>query len=334
MVGISLTACAAPQAQNPNELTLVTHDSFALDEALINKFETDTGIEVSIVKAGDAGSMVSQLVLTKDDPLGDVVFGIDNTFASRAVSNEVLKRYVSPNAALGSTDFSDQGEWLTAIDYGDVCFNADLNWFTSRNIALPISFADLAKPEYRDLTVVSNPASSSPGLAFLAATVSVFGDEGYADYWKSLVDNGLLVVAGWEDAYFTEFSGSSGAGSRPIVLSYSSSPAAEIREDGKSGTVSLIDTCTRQTEYAGVLAGTDNEAGAQKFIDFLLSPEVQVTLPTSMYVYPVSGNVTWPEEWKQFAPVASTEKVHNLPSERFDTDRETWQKTIAAIIGQ
>jgi thiamine transport system substrate-binding protein len=250
------------------------------------------------------------------------------------VKNKVLVEYVSPNAEFGSADFSDQGKWLTAIDYGDVCFNADLAWFAKQNLALPISFADLAKPEYRDLTVVSNPASSSPGLAFLAATVSAFGDEGYADYWKSLVDNGVLVVAGWEDAYFTEFSGSSGAGSRPIVLSYSSSPAAEIREDGKSGTTTLLDTCTRQTEYAGVISGTDNEVGAQKFIDFLLSPEVQATLPTAMYVYPVSGNVTLPEAWKQFAPVASTAKVHNLPSERFEADRETWQKTIAALIGQ
>lgn len=329
-----LASCGQEKASNPTELTVVTHDSFALADSVIADFEAQTGISVQIVKSGDAGAMVSQLVLTKADPLGDVVFGIDNTFASRAIENEVLLSYKSPNSENGAAKFNEVGDSLTAVDYGDVCFNADLAWFAQADLELPKTFADLAKPEYRDLTVISNPATSSPGLAFLAATVSEFGVDGYAKYWTDLVANGVEVVAGWEEAYFTSFSGSAGAGPRPIVLSYSSSPAAEIREDGNSGTVALLETCTRQTEFVGILNGTDNQVGAQQFIDYLLTAEVQETLPSTMYVYPVTDGVQLPVEWAKFAPVATKAQLRNLPSAEFESNRENWLQTIAPIIGQ
>ena len=307
----------------PGTLTVVTHDSFALSQELLDRFAAESGLTVSYVAPGDAGTVVNQLVLTKDSPIGDVVFGIDTTFAGRALDEGVLAEYrpAALDADTAERFRADDTGRLTPIDYGDVCLNADVAWFEERTIALPETLEDLTDPAYRDLLVVSNPATSSPGLAFLAATVAEFGEAGYLDYWARLDDNGLQVARDWTEAYTVEFSGSSGAGPRPLVLSYSTSPAFEV-VDGAARTTSLLGTCFRQVEYAGVVAGAQNTEGAQKFIDFLLSADVQGDIPGEMYMYPVQPDVELPEEWVAFAPLSPD--PHTLDVAEISQGRERW----------
>jgi thiamine transport system substrate-binding protein len=184
-------------------------------------------------------------------------------------------------------------------------------------------------PAYKGLTVVSNPLTSSPGLAFLATTVAAFGESGFESFWEKLNDNQVKVAAGWEEAYFTDFSGSSGLGSYPIVLSYSSSPAAEIRDDGKSQTVALLDECFRQTEFVGVLQGAKNATGAKKLVDYLLAEAFQSTMPGLMYVYPVNPEASVPTEWAEFGPAANSTIGENLD---ISANRGSWQDKWSAIF--
>ena len=280
-----LSGCSTGDA-TPDEVTVVTHDSVLFTDEVIKAFKDETGITIKQIKAGDTGAMTNKLVLTKDAPIGDAFFGIDNTFAGVAIDNDIVSGALEP------------------VDFGDVCFNYDKTWFSTNELPAPASIKDLTKPAYKGLTVVSNPTTSSPGLAFLAATVSMFGDNGWEQYWTALKANDVKVAAGWEDAYFTDFSGSSGKGAYPIVLSYSSSPAFEIRDNGESQTASILDGCFRQTEYAGVLKNAKNPDAAKKLVLFLINETFQKTLPTQMYVYPVLQSVELPGEWKEFAPVA------------------------------
>lgn len=340
----TLTACGQPAAGGspapgassaaPTEsktLTVVSHDSFNIPDEAKKKFETETGYTVKYVAQGDAGSMVNQLVLTKDSPLGDVVFGIDNTFAGRTVSEGVLVPYASAKLPADSADLkAEQGDLLTPIDFGDVCVNADKNWFEAKKLAIPATLDDLTKPEYKDLLVVENAASSSPGLAFLVATVGAKGD-GYLDYWGKLKDNGVKVVKDWTQAYSVEFSGGEGKGSRPLVLSYATSPAFTVA-DGTSSTTALLDTCFRQVEYAGVIKGAQNEVGARKFIDFLLSEDVQPTIAENMYMYPAVKSTKLPAEWVKFAPLS--EKPIAVDAAQIGEKREEWIKAwTAKVIG-
>jgi thiamine transport system substrate-binding protein len=251
------------------------------------------------------------LVLTKDSPIADVVFGIDNTFRGVADENGIID---------GA---------LVEVAFGDVCFNYDRIWFEERRITPPASWRDLTRPEFNSLTVVTNPLSSSPGLAFLASTVAAFGEPGFEQYWRELRDNGVRVAAGWEEAYFTEFSGSSGNGDYPIVLSYCSSPAAEVREDGKSQTVALQDEGFRQTEFVGTLAGAKNPEGATALIEFLLGASFQNTMPGLMYVYPVNPNATIPAEWAEFGPATKSTIGDELS---ISTHREKWQSKWSEIF--
>lgn len=307
----------------PGTVTLVTHDSFALSDGILDDFTAQTGITVKVVQQGDAGALVNQLVLTKDAPLGDATFGIDNTFASRAVDEGVVVPYTSTVPAAADAANHAGGEGLTAIDYGDVCINVDHAWFTKHDLAEPVSLDDLTKPAYKDLLVVPNAVTSSPGFAFLLATIGAKGEDSWQAYWEALKKNGLKVADGWSDAYFTDFSGGGGDGPRPIVLSYASSPPATIPKDGGDATTgALLDTCFRQTEYAGVLAGAKNPDGAGKLIDFLLSDEVQADIPGSMYMYPVSQAVAIPADWQKYAPLATT--PFDVAPAEITANREAW----------
>jgi thiamine transport system substrate-binding protein len=309
-------------------VTLVTHDSWALDEQLIDRFEQDSGMTVEVSAAGDAGTLVNQLVLTKDAPLGDAVFGIDNTFASRALEAGVVEEYTPADLPDGAEQL---GGALTPVDQGDVCVNADEAWFEKSDLEVPTTLEDLADPKYQDLLVVTNPATSSPGLAFLLATIGAFGEDGFEDYWASLVDNGVKVADSWEDAYYVDFSGAGEGGERPLALSYATSPAFTVTEDGSESTTSaLLETCFRQVEYAGVLAGSDNPEGAQELVDFLLTQDVQAALPESMYMYPADSSVSLPESWQQFAPLAESpfEVDPAQVSEHRDEWIERWTETV------
>jgi len=339
LAAVSLAGCSAiggggdEPSTSTGTVTLVTHDSFGLSDGLLEAFTEKTGLTVTVVQPGDAGTLVNQLVLTKGAPLGDLVYGIDNSFASRAIDEGVVQSYVSQvPAALDAAQYSVEGsDTLTAIDKGDVCINVDHAWFTAHNMTEPVTLEDLTKPEYKDLTVVPNAVTSSPGLAFLLATIGAFGEDGYLQYWSDLTANGVQIADGWSDAYETGFSGGGGGGPRPIVLSYSSSPPFTVPEGGTEPTTgALLDTCFRQVEYAGVLTGAENPTGAEKLLDYLLSEAVQADIPGSMYMYPVSSAAELPAEWESWAPQAS--EPFEVPPADIAANRAEWLKQWSATV--
>ncbi|HEY0948967.1 thiamine ABC transporter substrate-binding protein [Nocardioides sp.] len=301
-IGDDSSSSAPDDATKPTRVVLVTHESFSLPKPLIKQFEQASGLDLVVRATGDAGILTNKLVLTKDDPLGDVAFGVDNTFASRALDAGVFAPY---DAALpdGAEEYrlpGDDEHGLTPVDDASVCVNVDDTWFADHDLAPPRTLDDLADPAYRDLFVTPGAATSSPGMAFLLTTIAAYGEDGWQDYWTKLMDNGVKLTAGWSDAYEVDFTQGGGHGDRPIVLSYDSSPAFTV-SGGTSSTSALLDTCFRQVEYAGVLDGAANPDGAEQLVDFLLSPEVQAALPESMYVFPVDSSVKLPAEWARFA---------------------------------
>ncbi|MCE7079984.1 thiamine ABC transporter substrate binding subunit [Streptomyces sp. ST2-7A] len=293
----------------PAPVTLLTHDSFDISEDVLERFTEETGHEVVIVRGGDAGVMVNQAVLTAGNPQADVLFGVDNTLLSRAVDEDVFEEYEAAGLDAVPEDLlpPDGGLSVTPIDTGDICVNWDRAWFAEEDLEPPVTLEDLADPALADLLVVQNPATSSPGLGFLLGTVAAFGEDGWQDYWQSLVDNGVEVVNGWEQAYYDHFSGS-GGGDRPLVVSYATSPPAEVvfgsdpdPEEAPTGV--STGTCFRQVEFAGLLAGAENPDGGRALIDFMLSVPFQEDLPLTMFVNPARADVELPEVFTEYGVV-------------------------------
>jgi thiamine transport system substrate-binding protein len=345
VISIALVAAACSQsttqepttgASRPETITLLTHDSFAVSEGILEGFTNDTGITVDVLTSGDAGTMLNQAILTKDNPIADVMYGIDNTFLSRALSEGIFQPYESPALADVPTALQvDEQHRVTPIDYGDVCVNYDKAAFDDAHSA-PATLQALTDPAYKDMLVVEDPATSSPGLAFLLATIARFGETGaytWQDYWKDLVSNGVKVDAGWTEAYYSDFSAASD-GTKPLVVSYATSPAAEVYyaevplEEAPTGV--LTDGCFRQVEYAGIIAGTGHAEAAGKLIDFMLSSTFQEDIPLTMFVFPANDTVGLPSEFQQFAVIPDNPET--MDPARIEQNREEWIQQWTDIV--
>jgi thiamine transport system substrate-binding protein len=309
-LGLVASACAPAAPAGPRTLTIMTHDSFAVSANVTATFEAANNVKLQFIKSGDAGAALGKAILAKGQPLADVFYGVDNTFLSRALSEGIYEPYNSPVLADIPDAFKlDPANGALPVDYGDVCLNYDKAYFSQHAIAPPTNLEDLAKPAYKDLLVVENPSISSPGLAFLLATVSHFGDPAYVDYWRSLRANGVLVVDDWNTAYDTQFSGSAGHGPRPIVVSYGSSPPFEViaatQPVTAAPTAAIVadGSCFRQIEFVGILKGTQNLDLAQKWVDFMLSPIFQADMPLQMYVFPVNSKAQINETFQKYLAI-------------------------------
>lgn len=335
-LGLLLVACSPskmatepPIGAEPALLTVMTHDSFAVSEEVIKTFEQQNNLKVEFLKSGDTGSALNRAILTKASPQADVFYGVDNTFLSRALDADIFTPYDSPALRDIPDEFElDAQKHALPVDFGDVCLNYDKAYFEKTNLVVPQSFEDLLKPEYKGLLVVENPATSSPGLAFMLATVAKYGSEGFLNYWKALRENGVVVVNDWETAYYTNFSASSGKGPQPIVVSYNSSPAAEVifapepLEDAPTAAITSPGMCFRQIEFVGILKGTKKQALAEKFVDFMLSIPFQNDMPLQMFVYPVRNGATLPPEFVKYSAVP--EQPARIDPEWISKNREAW----------
>jgi len=327
-----LFSACSPKPLEPQTLTILTHDSFSVSEVVVKSFEEANHAKIVFLQSGDAGAMLNKAIFTKDAPLADLLFGVDNTFLSRALEADIFEPYESPALQEIPKEFQlDASNRALPVDYGDVCINYDKKYFADNNLPVPQSLGDLIKPEYKNLLVVENPATSSTGLAFMLATVAHYGDS-FTDYWRALKDNGVVVVDGWETAYFTNFSASSGRGSQPLVVSYASSPSAEVSPSGESLTASIlgIDTCFRQIEFVAILKGTQHRALAEKFIDFMLGKQFQEDMPLQMFVYPVNPNAALPDAFTQYAQTPP--QPATLSPDEIATNRDEWIRAWTDVV--
>jgi len=336
-----LTACTQVDTTEvtaePQTLTVMTHDSFSISEELITQFESENNVKISFVRSGDTGSALNQAILSRDNPLADVFYGVDNTFLTRALEEGIFESYASPLLESIPNEFKvDPGNYALPVDYGDVCINVDKTYFEENDLPIPTSLEELTQPQYAGLLVTENPATSSPGLAFLMATIAHFGEENYLAYWEDLSANGLVVAGDWETAYYTNFSGSSGQGPQPMVVSYGSSPAAEVifaeTELDEAPTTSIIgtDTCFRQIEFVGILKGTPNRELAEAFIDYMLSVPFQEDLPMQMFVFPVNAKAELPPAFVENVQIP--EQPATLSPELIDQNREQWINAWTEVV--
>jgi thiamine transport system substrate-binding protein len=329
---VSQAPAPSPAARR---LTVMTHDSFEISEEVLAAFEAEQNIDVAFLKSGDTGTAVNKAILSRGAPLADVFYGVDNTFLSRALEEDLFEPYQSPLLAEIPDEFElDPQHRALPVDFGDVCPNYDKAYFAENGLEPPQQLEDLLKPEYKSQLVVENPATSSPGLAFLLATIGHFGEEGYLEYWQGLVENDVLVVNDWETAYYTEFS--RWGGTRPVVISYGSSPPVEMifaeepMEEPLTAVIASDGACFRQIEFVGILKGTPKKDLAEAWVDFMLSPTFQEDVPLQMFVFPVNENARLDETFVNY--LAVPENPAFVSPEAIAANREAWIQAWTEVV--
>ncbi|MET9549678.1 thiamine ABC transporter substrate-binding protein [Streptomyces sp. NPDC006627] len=345
-VGLGLVAVSAcgsgddASKADSKSVTLVSHDSFNVSKDVLKEFEKRSGYQVKVLKDGDAGAAVNKAILSKDNPQGDVFFGVDNTLLSRALDNGLFQSYEAKGSDEIKPEYRvDQGKHrVTPVDSGDICVNYDKKYFADKKLAPPKSFEDLAEPAYKNLLVTENASTSSPGLGFLLGTAAKYGDKGWEGYWKKLKANGVKVVDGWEQAYNEEFSGSAGGkkakGDRPLVVSYASSPPVEVLygkpRPKEAPTGVATGTCFRQVEYAGLLGNAKNTKGGKALLDFLAGEEFQADMPLNMFVNPVREGVELPELFTKHG--VTVDEPQTMDPKKISDNREPWIKSWTSLV--
>ena len=330
------SAASAPSATpHSTSVTLVTYDSFALSKKTLAAFTARTGIKVKVLKNGDTGKVVNTAILTKNRPQGDVLFGIDNTFLSKGLDAGLFVPYTSPELASVAPQYVlDPSHRVTPVDHGDVCVDYDKTWFARKHLAPPASLDDLTQPQYRKLLVVENPATSAPGLSFLLASVAHSGQTGWSAYWTALKNNGVKVESGWDNAYYQDFTAGGSSGTRPIVVSYATDPAAAVdfatTKPATSPVAFVPGTCFGTVEFAGVLAHAKHPDAARTLIDYLLGPEVQKDIPPNLYVYPVRTGTPLPASFVKYAPQPADPL--SLDAATIGADRDAWTRTWQSVV--
>ncbi|WP_289735624.1 thiamine ABC transporter substrate-binding protein [Streptomyces macrolidinus] len=342
---VTLSACGSSTSTNGSggdskTVTLVSHDSWAASKSVIAAFEKESGYKVKVLKDGDAGQAVNKAILTKDNPQGDVFFGVDNTLLSRALDNGLFQSYEPKgyDKVVKRYRADEDRHRVTPIDSGDICVNYDKKYFADHKLTPPATFDDLVKPAYKNLLVTEDASTSSPGLGFLLGTAAKYGDDGWQGYWKKLKANGVKVAEGWEQAYNEEFSGSAGGkkagGDRPLVVSYASSPPVEVvyaeprPETAPTGVAQ--GTCFQQVEYAGLLSNAKNSKGGKALLDFMISERFQQDMPLNMFVYPVRETAQLPAEFVKWGPQAKNPET--MAPAKVAANRDQWVKSWTSLV--
>lgn len=333
-LALVVAACGGGEAEKPETIRLLAHDSFAsgVDEETFAGFTEETGVGVEVVSGGDTGSMVNQAALSAGNPIADVMFGVDDTFLSRAIEEGVFVEYRSGLLDQVRDELVPENELVTPIDFGDVCLNYDKEWFEAEGMPLPVTLDDLRSPDYAGLLTVEHPATSSPGLAFLFATVAEYGEEGWRGFWTQLREGGVNVTPDWDTAYYAEFTRY--GGDTPLVVSYASSPPAEVIfadppvEEAPTGVIE--EGCYRQVEFAGVLAGTEYPETAGDLIDFMLTVEFQERIPLTWFVFPANADAELPPEFVEYTVIPSDPA--RLDPDVIAESRDRWIDEWVAIM--
>ncbi|MEU9115849.1 thiamine ABC transporter substrate-binding protein [Streptomyces sp. NPDC048483] len=336
----ALAACGSSgggDSADAKTVTLVSHDSFFASKSVLAAFEKESGYKIKVLPGGDAGKAVNQAILSKGNPQGDVFFGIDNTLLSRGLKADLFSPYKAKglDGVPAGLQLDKGRHRVTPLDYGDICVNYDRAYFAQHKIAPPKTFDDLIKPAYKGLLVTENSATSSPGLAFQLGTIAKYGETGWQGYWKKLKANGVEVVDGWNQAYNERFSGSAAGkrkGDKPLVVSYASSPIAEVKkpEPRQAPTGVATGTCFRQIEFGGLLKGAKNEKGGKALLDFLLSKKFQEDMPLQMYVNPALKDAKVPALFTKYG--ATIDKPGTLAPETITKNREQWIKQWSSLV--
>jgi len=315
------------QETGKKELVVYTYDSmvseYGLGPKIIPKFEEQCNCKIKMVSKGDAGQVLTTLVLEKENPKADVVIGLDNSLIQKAIEKKVLEEFTPKNIGIVPKDigFYKKG-FLTPFDYGFIAFV-----FDSKKIEAELNeFDSLLDSRLEKKIVIQNPRTSSPGLALLFWSIEVYGDPGYKEFWKEFKPNILVVTDGWDES-----AGLFRAGEAPMYLSYATSPAyyAEFEDINHFLAAEFEEGHYIQVEGIGIVKGTKNRKLAEQFIEFMLTEEAQKEIPFTQFMFPVNKNIELP---KAFEYAVMPDKKLELDPELIEEKQEEWISEWEKII--
>ncbi|MFJ5160521.1 thiamine ABC transporter substrate binding subunit [Pantoea sp. NPDC088449] len=273
---------AAPALAAKPVLTVYTYDSFSADwgpgPAVKKAFEAQCGCELNYVALEDGVSLLNRVRMEGKNSKADVVLGLDNNLLQAAEKTGLFAKSSVDTQALQLPD-GWHNETFIPFDYGYFAFVYDKNKLKNP----PKSLKELVESPEKWRVIYEDPRTSTPGLGLLLWMQKVYGDNA-PDAWQKLAQKTVTVTKGWSEAYGLFLKGEG-----DLVLSYTTSPAYHIIEEKKENyaAAEFSEGHYLQVEVAAQLASSKQPKLAQQFMQFMVSPAFQQTIPSGNWMYPV-----------------------------------------------
>ena len=315
----------ATSTREPQTVRLLTHKEFQLPEEALEEFTEKTGIEVLVFLEEDATSMVNLLERSSNNPVADVVLGIDSLERRRVTEKRLVEPYrpiaidrLDPSLVL-------QDAMLTPVSQLAACLNRSKSRYEvqerrldrlpdqgSLPLQAPTEIDDMLERQHAETAVIPNPLSSRLGVYFLVALERLHPEdvEGVTP-WPKLLDEmlrwGLEVAPSWEEAWFSRFQPSAGPEStetRSLTWGSSGMPSVSVRfipELPEEVDVAVIDSgCIKVVNYAGIISNTPNRRDAGRLVDSFIEPLFQYGVPDRYGSRPARTDIVRTEAWRRF----------------------------------
>lgn len=321
-------------------LTIVTYDIIAITDDVLNEFTNQTGVQVEMIRTDDAGGILEHLLLTKDNPQADLALGLDNTYLQTAFQFDLLAEHGAQIPVLDSkATIPYNGNKAVPFDQGYICLNADTQALSENHISFPTTLEELTAPDWKGKTAFPSPVTSSPGRAFMVASIDYFEQQSSNttafDWWADMADNDAIFTTGWTEAYETHYTGGYGIwneghiGDAWLTVSYCHSPGVEALYGGNSTISAAVDidfASFSQVEYAAPVNGGGSKNAVNAFIEFLLTDEVNTNMPENNLMYSVLEGKDLPETngYRYHSPVPS--QPSTIEMDRIGQEMDDWLK--------
>jgi iron(III) transport system substrate-binding protein len=255
-------------AQAATELTVYT----AVEAEDLKKYAKAFNVvnpDIKIKWVRDStGIVTAKLLAEKKNPVADVVWGLAATSLMLLKEEGMTHGYAPIGVGLLDKKFVDTAKpphW-TGMDawIASVCYNTVEAG--KKNLPLPTSWADLAKPIYKGSVVMPNPASSGTGFLDVSSWLQMFGEDGG---WKFM--DGLHQNIAWYTHSGSKPCKQAASGETPIGISFAFRGAKSKNAGAPLTIVVPKEGVGWDMEATAIMKGTKNLAAAKKLVDFTVT---------------------------------------------------------------
>lgn len=214
------------------------------------------------------GVITAKLLAEKNNPQADVVFGLALTSLLVMEEKNMLQPYKPLGVEHLKAEFVSQKAqptW-TGMNAWEAAVCVNTVELAKKNLPIPRSWQDLAKPIYKDMIVMPNPASSGTGYLDVTAWMQIFGEKQAWDYMQALDKNIAQYVHSGSKPCKMAAQGEAIIG---ISFGY---PAFKLRARGAPlEVVYPTEGLGWEMEASAIVSGTKNLSSAEKFINWSVS---------------------------------------------------------------
>jgi len=303
----ALTGCnrsSDPAAESSGEVVVYTSVDDVFARPVAEAFQAETGIAVKLVPDTEetkSTGLLNRLIAEKARPVADVFWSGDPARATILKAKGVSAPYHSPNAEGMAGGFHDpEGHWSALSARARVIiYNTDL----IPEGEAPRDLAAFLDPKWKGKSCIANPLFGTTSM-HAAALFAVRGEQEGKDFFEGLLENDVAVLSSNGEVKRRVAAGDYAFGltdTDDASVALGEGKPVGVIYPGASGEGTLV-----MPNAAVLIANGPNSENGKRFIDYLLTAEVEQALAESEAAQmPLRPGVPVPENVRRVSDITA-----------------------------